>query len=880
MIARMGIFRRPGPLSVGTLLTCLVLVPSLTAGWAGARWYAEIAEVRDDGVALGESARGLAATTSLQTALLDEVYFAQAIAYVGALGLDVDFIAEILGYDLVESAEETAAIVDRLAADLGDGVDEIVQEVRDLLDPSMNETIEETFASAFATRNLLRGLVDRRIDALARSGRVFGEQDMLPDLWRLLRTVAEVRLALSDMVDGYFTLLLSEPAERARPLRELGTSLDNYDRGFEDLRARSAFVPEVAVLLDDLVANEAHQRLVGAMREAFDLAAAGSLGVIDLDAPDLEMLSGLANAFEDSATVTDAHLPLVGLSEELIVAAVSDVTADTAAELERARLLLGGAAAFTLLMLYCGARAIRRPLEAVADAADALRDGRSPGPVAVAGPREVRVLARTVNEVAVNLDGLERQASALAEGRLGDDTSLAVPGRLGASLQSAFHRLRSSMTEAEEYRRQLVHTAAHDSLTGLPNRHATIDHLERTIVRAADGSAAAVLFVDLDDFKRVNDAFGHVVGDKVLAETARRLEHACRPGDHVGRIAGDEFLVVAHPAGRPDEVLEIAERIRRAVRAPIALDGITVRMTASVGATLTDELSVAEDLVQNADLALYEAKQHGRDRVTLCDDELRDRVAADHELRRALEVAIEEREFEVWFQPIIDAASGRWTEVEALVRWRRDGHLVPPDEFIPFAEHSDLIIGIDDFVIDAAVEHLAAWSDDPVMGAVDLAVNVSGRHLLHGDLAGAVNRALARHQVPAERLILEITESAMVEDLRAAAETVQLLRLRGVRIAVDDFGTGFMSISHLRMLPVDILKIDRAFTAALGDSSDMALVQLMIEAGHLLGATVVAEGVETEGQLEILRMLGADSLQGYHFQPPVPASGLLAAAMA
>jgi diguanylate cyclase (GGDEF)-like protein len=423
------------------------------------------------------------------------------------------------------------------------------------------------------------------------------------------------------------------------------------------------------------------------------------------------------------------------------------------------------------------------------------------------------------------------------------------------------------MADREQFRRQLAHEAQHDALTGLPNRKAC---LERLASRLRDDSALAALFIDLDGFKDVNDDYGHQAGDAVLMATARRLEQSVRQGDHVGRLGGDEFLVIAEPVGNQEEAIQLAERLMAALIAPIDAGPAWVRVEASIGIALPSAYQREPDeLIREADLALYEAKGSGRGRVVLCDDRLLaskdEQVAMEAALRRA----IQEDELTLYYQPIVAAADHRIVGLEALVRWVQPGRgLVGPDRFIPVAERSELITSLDRWVVAAVARQIDHWRHDPALSAISISVNLSGRTLGSDDVVDDILTPLAANHVDPARIVVEVTESAVLDDLELAGQRLGQLQAAGIKVAIDDYGTGYTSLAHLRALPIDVLKIDRTFV---DDEAQGRLTKLIVDTGHLLGAVVTAEGVETAAQAQLLRSLGADRLQGYLFGKPLPA---------
>ncbi len=530
-------------------------------------------------------------------------------------------------------------------------------------------------------------------------------------------------------------------------------------------------------------------------------------------------------------------------------------------------------AELTLTSALILTRSIVGPLRDLAGSADALRLGRDTEDIPVRGPAEVQSAASALNGAVSHLRHAENQALALADGRL-DDIVLDMPAesRLGVSLRTAVARLRDSMGESEQYRLHLTHEASHDQLTGIANRSASIIHLSEALTRAQESEGQiAVLFIDLDGFKQVNDRYGHPIGDRFLEQIARRLVRSCREDDVVGRLGGDEFLMIAEPIQGASDALQLAARIMRDLTQPIYDQNTTFHPEASIGVTIGDGSQTANQVIRDADLAVYQAEQLGRGRTELCDDELGARLAEETELEQVIRNAIAANELELFHQPIVDARTGRPQSIETLVRWNRDGvGLVAPDKFIPLAEKSQLIVELDRWVLNRAVQQLSEWKQDPILGSIPMAVNMSGRHLAKGNLLDDVSLVLSRWEVPAQRLTLEITESALLRNLKTVAEPLVELRAMGVRIAIDGFGTGYTSVAHLRNLPADILKIDRSFTANLDRPEDLSLVKLVIETGQILGLEIAAEGVETEEQASTLRDLGTDTLQGDLFGRPSP----------
>jgi diguanylate cyclase (GGDEF)-like protein len=420
-----------------------------------------------------------------------------------------------------------------------------------------------------------------------------------------------------------------------------------------------------------------------------------------------------------------------------------------------------------------------------------------------------------------------------------------------------------------------VHQATHDPLTGLPNRSLVLDRLDQALARSErSGGRVTVLFADLDRFKVVNDSFGHSVGDEVLLCVSERLRAAVRPHDTVGRLAGDEFVVVCE--GLTDrEALDVAERVAATVSEPIVLGGRESVITASIGIAHAEAGTRAEDMLRDSDVAMYGAKERGRSRIELFDAEMRRRMMDRLELERSLRSAITAGELRLDYQPIVCFDGWRVVAAEALVRWDHpERGVVHPAEFIPLAEESGLILPLGRWVLDEACRQLAAWRAAG-RAALRVTVNLSVRQFADPDLVAAVAEALARAGLPADALWLEITESILMEEVEATAETLRALKRLGVHLSVDDFGTGYSSLNYLKRLPVDLLKIDRSFVAGLGsDPEDAAIVHAIVSLARALRLSVVAEGVEHPDQLHALQRLGCNAVQGFLLARPAPADGL------
>lgn len=622
-----------------------------------------------------------------------------------------------------------------------------------------------------------------------------------------------------------------------------------------------------------------------------------------------------------------------------------------------------------LVLVWLTARSILRPLLRLGRRAAEIGRGEiALGPLPVRGPTMLRAVTRTMNAMHATLRQVERQAAAIAEGRL-DDPSLREdsPGTLGASLRSSVERLarvtaqlqaseeRSSaivsyatvaiwtvdderrivsansaatellavpaeaqvgaslehwftvrpgecevhradgsrlwidvdltevetsagrlstviaedVTERKEFERRLAHQARTDALTGLPNRFAVLERLGQL----SDGLKPAwVLFIDVDGFKSVNDTKGHAVGDLVLVEIARRLNAEVRTGGMVARLGGDEFVVVV--TDLPDEaaVVRLGRRLIERVEQPYDIDDALFAISASVGVATMLPAESPLDVLHRADSAVYHAKDLGRARVEVYDQAFQERVEQRAELELAMREGIARGDVEMHLQPVFDLVTGRPVGAEALARWHRPGiGQVSPAEFVAIAENSSLIVELTRSMLVQACERVVQWKRRDPACALRLAVNLSGRHIIDGDLVGDLRDVIAATGADPHLLELELTETQLLADLDRAAEVLQTVRAMGVTVAVDDFGTGFSSMAYLRQFQVDVIKVDRSFVVGAGsDGFDSTAIAAMVNFGRVLGVHVVAEGVETAEQLAFVRARGCTRAQGFYLGMPAP----------
>jgi len=438
------------------------------------------------------------------------------------------------------------------------------------------------------------------------------------------------------------------------------------------------------------------------------------------------------------------------------------------------------------------------------------------------------------------------------------------------------------ITERKRAEEDLTRQALHDPLTNLPNRTLFLDRLGHALCRLQrEEGLLAVLFLDLDGFKMINDSLGHEAGDELLVAVAARLQDGLRPGDTVARFGGDEFTVLCEDLHSQDEALVVAQRVADIVAQPVLLQGEhDVVLTAGVGIALSQGTGTPEGLLRDADVAMYRAKEEGPARCSIFDVAMHARATARLETIRSLRRAVELDQLRLHYQPQVTLPEGRIVGVEGLVRWQHpERGLLGPGEFIPLAEESRLVLSIGEWVIEEACRQAVNWQAE-FDAPFKVSVNVSARQLKDGNLADCIKRTLAATGLAPEVLCLEITENVLMGDADFYLEALLGLRFLGVSLAVDDFGTGYSSLGYLKRFPIDVLKIDKAFVDGLGhdDPRARAIPLAVVAMARGLGMATVAEGVESLDQAHELTTLGCDQAQGYYFarpQPPEAIAGLL-----
>ncbi len=570
-----------------------------------------------------------------------------------------------------------------------------------------------------------------------------------------------------------------------------------------------------------------------------------------------------------------------------LVAAASRLVQQRARSLQSSvdalyRRWLVGIGLFTVLLIAFAlslARSIIGPLNKLATSARSVGAGNLAVELELlSGPRETTQVAEAFNDLVANLRLLESKSQALACGDLDDPVvALPLPGRLGDSIASSVQVLSGSIEAREALQQQLHHQAFHDILTGLANRALFIDRVEHALRRSErEASPVAILFLDLDDFKVVNDSLGHAAGDELLIAVAERLLRAARSSDTVARFGGDEFAVLVEPGHMPQTAEDIAARIGDALNVPFNIAGADVATSVSIGVAIGESHNdLPADLLRDADMAMYLAKRNGKARFEMFRPGLQDEALTRLAISADIRHAIDGGQLEVFYQPIVTAHDAIPVGAEALVRWNHPKRgLIPPMEFIGVAESTGLIVALGAWVLNQACRQTQAWHQE---GIIDddfyIAVNLSARQLAEPTLVDSVRRALSDSGLPAKSLVLEITESAFMLDIDAGLARLHALKDLGLRIALDDYGTGYSSLNRLGTLPIDIVKIDKSFVDELTDNPEgTAVIKSVIDVTSALGLTSVAEGVEEQDQCSALDRLGCNDIQGYLFAKPMPSA--------
>lgn len=845
--------------SVRSRLVALVLVPVVALGVVAGVVSLERQRAASSASAVAGDVAAMTALVDLQQAMVLERTSAEIIVRSGQLGLGIELALELLGIDLPQdprgATDQALMVITTPPFD----IDELTEARAEaaLGDAAAIETYQRLHGATVDA--LVAHIAGMRVDSLAT-----GDAVLAGSLDQLEASVVTTSSAVAQILSTA-SVWFADPADTDRAIADLAVASAAYRMSLDHLRAMAtdrdenfAAISAHDLVIDPVVGDTLSSGLVITPDPAV-IARAGE--TVDESLRRLAELNTLASA--DAAT-TAARAELIAERAQ------RDFTLTAAAS---TLVIVVSMVAWWLI-----GRSIVTPLTAISDTAERLRSGQFDAVrLRPSGPRELGEVARTMNDVSRNFSLLGAKLEALAGTDLGADVlGSPLPGRLGETLDASVRVVSNTMVERAELQERLAHQANHDALTRLANRASALSTLAGHLAAETD-TLTGLLFVDLDGFKTVNDQLGHPTGDEVLVEVARRLRETS--GDHraVARLGGDEFVVISPIAGTVDELVRLARLLRSEVMRPIELrSGIQIKVGASIGvAAARAGSSDPTTLLAEADVALYRAKASTQ-RIVVFDDALRNEVRRHHDIEARLRSAVRAgRELTVLYQPVVDTRTGTTTKVEALVRWDNPEG-VGPAVFVPIAERSDLIVELDRWVLNRAMADARSWAAEPGLAELRLAVNLSGRHLLQPIVVTNVTEALQRSGFDPRRLVVEVTETSLVDDQERAAEHLAAIRRLGVSVSVDDFGTGFTSISQLRQLPIDEIKIDRSLVSPLPHGTDRDLVRMVQDLADHLGLTTVAEGVETEDQAASLDDLGCRQLQGWLFAKAMPAHELTA----
>jgi diguanylate cyclase (GGDEF)-like protein len=664
---------------------------------------------------------------------------------------------------------------------------------------------------------------------------------------------------------------LSESAISAQPQASLIAMIDIEGALMASLdQLHSLISPERRVALDELTKGGAFKAVTGSLPlyvDAITLAAQRS-DTIARDSQAEQLLVGVMQS-----TIT--RLGLIQKYVDRFILEETNRAHDVERRAHRSELealaVMIATLVVSLVLLTLVMRSILRPLGRLTRQSRNVRAGDlSIEPEKPNGPTDLRVVTRAFNDMLTTLKAYESQLDRLARGDTKVDETL--PGPLGETVRRSVSQLATLTAQLHASEAAANRQARLDALTGLANRTAALERLAIIAMQARQfHRQGAIIFLDLDGFKSVNDTQGHAEGDRILTEIADRLRDAC-PQDVVARIGGDEFLVLVQNAPSIEAITARATELIAVVSEPCTGSGGQLfTLSASAGVALVDGFRDPLDCIAQADTAVYHAKERGRGRVEAFDDRLTKAIEERAEMALTMRHGLAAGQFFLNLQPIIDVATMHPVGAEVLLRWNRPGiGEVGPSEFIPIAERTGVIVDLETWVLEQTVGILREWRLDPTTARMRLAVNISGRHIVEGNLATLLDALCRQANIDPSLIDLEITETHLVADIARASSVVDDLRSQGVNVAIDDFGTGYSSMSYLHRLTVDTLKIDQVFVAGMCDDRlDLTIVELLLRLGDSLNLTVVAEGVDSEDKLNLLRELNCPWAQGFYIARPM-----------
>lgn len=861
--------QRIGGLPLAVYVLALLVIPLIGLGALTLREIDRNDDQAAAAAAVADAAAVHAAAATLLVPLEVERIVSIGLVSIDELGLERSLVTVLTGVDfgaislanaerLENSFESLAALLPAGSAWLGDSDLENVRQ----------GVFDER--SAVSEMQATRASVERRFDAASQL-----VDDLL--MWsaeplELAATDSSTASGLADELNRLVDVVISARNE-ADALASLAFSPGTIDES----TVIGVSVLHLAALHE---ASDDDPAGIGVVRSYYDAMVPIEPWMYEVNpslALDPTVVSRLADALVNRAEYLDV-VSAYSIDRASEITASVDRYADEAESRNHTTMLTIAALALASLVFgFVMIRSFASPLNRLRTHAERISRGElSSQQLSLAGPSDVRKVTSAMNEMASTLSLVQEHMHELARSDRVDQADLReLPGHVGASMRTSMERVTALTERLRASEARLAEEARIDMLTGLPNRFAVVEYLEQAQHAASQdehSNVTGVMFVDIDGFKSVNDMHGHAVGDIVLREIARRLSGAIRDVDFVARLGGDEFLVVVDHVSGSETLAAFGSRLIDEIEQPYSVGDRLFSVSASIGATVLEPGGSAMGAVERADAAVYQAKHRGRRRVEMFDATMQRSIEHQAELELALRQAIQHDELRIHLQPIADMSTGLPTGAEVLVRWERPGvGLVQPGEFIPIAERSGLIFDLERWVLRATCSLLARWRREGRGLRMRLAVNISGHHLIEGDLLADLDHALSSTGADPRMLEIELTESHLLDDVERASSVLAAVRGRGVTVAIDDFGTGYSSMTYLQKLPVDVVKIDRSFIAtATANHFDSTIVESVVTLGRALALEIVAEGIETSDQLAFAIGAGVTRGQGFLLARPVP----------
>lgn len=810
------------------------------------------------------------AAINVLTPLQIERIGAVGVARLLELGLDPNEVVAAMEQDYLAVRDQNTPVLDEQLANLSRVVAD-----HDFGDrPDLTDTIDDSIRQIDATR---AGVVDGTV-TVDQAQQAYDSMLAAADLF-LTEAAVAFQAEHPDAFDAQDALRQQELNRVVLRSASLETSLiTDVITGTSSLDILQLIAAQT--VHDEALLRASEQRSTESIDELLDerddLVSVSSIWLAN-DPVTAERVAIEPELYGDFASLFVERLEYLEAVEAVTIESGAQVVADAVAQAARIddqnrRTAMGLLAIGigVLVFQFAIIRSFARPLRRLRSSVEQIGGGDlAVEELPLVGPSDIRRVTAALNDMSGTLDSVDRELKGLAAGST-ERLETPIPGAVGTSIRESVDRLVALTDDLRTSEERLRVEAAHDALTSRLNRVGAVAQLERLLADAR--IPFAVMIVDLDGFKNVNDTIGQAIGDRMLCEVADRLDATVGDAGVVARVGGDEFMVMALDCHDDVAAMELGERIIRAIEQPFRFDDYVLSVSGSVGVRLASSVDDALTVVEHTDAAVYHAKRRGRRRVETYDRELQESIEQSARIELALRRGVENGELVLHLQPTVDAATLRPVGAEALVRWDRPGiGLAQPSDFIHIAERSSLIIEIGRWVLFEVCALVAEWRRRDPTCDVRLALNVSGRHVVEADLVGDLDDAIAATGADPKLLEVEITESHLLDDIVRVSAVLSALRDRGVSIAVDDFGTGYSSMTYLQRLPLDAVKIDRSFVERATDEQfDAVVIESIIRIGDFLGLEVIAEGVETDAQLAWLRARGVHRIQGFLIGRPSP----------